>query len=183
MNEFGITWVLVEGLNDPFYMSDTPVTFDQYDAFCQATGHAKPKDSNGRGKHPVVNVNIADANAFCEWLNKLTNTTIRLPEEDEWEFAARGGNKSKGFKFSGSDTLDDVAWYFDNSDDTIHEVSTKLPNELGLYDMLGNVWEWCGTDGRGRGGAYDDQCSIKYSCADDPSVRYGALGFRIIKIR
>ena len=183
MHELGIKWVLVEGFSEPFYMSATTVTFDQYDAFCDATGYPKPDDANGRGRYPVVNVNIPDAVAFCEWLSKLTNSTIRLPEEDEWVYAARGGNKSKNYKYNGSDNLDDVAWHIRNSKDYIHEVGTKLPNELGLYDMLGNIWEWCGTKGWGRGGGYDHEfCHINCTCGDNPNTLYGALGFRIVRV-
>ena len=73
----------------------------------------------------------------------MTGQTFRLPTEAEWEYAARGGNLSKGYTYSGSDTIDDVAWYLNNSDWETHEVSTKVPNELGIYDMSGNVLEWC----------------------------------------
>ena len=80
-------------------------------------------------------MNVADAVSFCQWLRKETGTTIRLPEENEWEYAAHGGNKSKGNEYSGSDDVDEVAWYSDNSEGRTHEGASRLPNELGIYRL------------------------------------------------
>lgn len=91
---------------------------------------------------PVECVSWNDCQTFIEKLNEITGKTFRLPTEAEWEFAARGGNNGKHYQYSGSDDLKDVAWYVGNSDKT-HDVATKQPNELGIYDMSGNVWEWC----------------------------------------
>lgn len=91
---------------------------------------------------PVDNVTWNECQTFITKLNELTGKNFRLLTEAEWEYAARGGNKSKGYKYSGSNNLGDVAWYVDNSNNTSHAMGTKAPNELGIYDMTGNVMEW-----------------------------------------
>ena len=92
---------------------------------------------------PVVTVSWNDCQEFIKKLNSLTGLNFRLPTEAEWEYAARGGKKSKGYKYSGSNDIGRVVWYDSNSSSKTHAVATKSPNELGLYDMSGNVWEWC----------------------------------------
>lgn len=92
---------------------------------------------------PVTNVSYEESLDFIEKLNKRLGTNFRLPTEAEWEFGARGGKKSKNFKFSGSSDINEVAWYNENSHGRLHPVATKKPNELGLYDMTGNAEEWC----------------------------------------
>ena len=157
----------------------------QYDEFCNATGYTKPGDNNwGRGKRPVINVNVLDAKSFCAWLSKETGKSIRLPEENEWEFAAKGGKKSNGYIYSGSNKLDDVGWYAGNSELKTHEVGTKKPNELGIYDMSGNVWEWCGDSGAICGGCWHDNdryCRISGRFDNNPDVRSSYIGFRILQ--
>ncbi len=100
--------------------------------------------TNGVGSdYPMYYVNWEEAQEFCKKLSQLTGKTYVLPTEAQWEYAARGGVKSRGYKYSGSNTIGNVAWYSDNSSSSTHPVATKQPNELGLYDMSGNVWEWC----------------------------------------
>ncbi len=108
---------------------------------CNAAG--KPYAGDEKKKFPVIYVSYNDAKEYCRWLSAETGKTYRLPTEAEWEYAARGGNKSRGYRYAGSNNIDSVAWYMVNSGQTTHPVGLKQPNELGLYDMTGNVWEWC----------------------------------------
>ena len=101
-----------------------------------------PSGYNGAMK-PVVSISWVDCCDFIGNLNRLTGKNFDLPTEAEWEYAARGGAKSMGYKYAGSNNIDEVAWYNENSDNETHQVGLKLPNELGLYDMSGNVCELC----------------------------------------
>ena len=121
-----------------FYMGETEVT----QALWQAVMGDNPSRFKG-SNHPVENVSWNDCNEFIKKLNEITSHQFRLPTEAEWEYAARGGKKGHGYKYSGKNTIGSIAWYIDNSDNKTHTVKGKLPNELGLYDMCGNVWEWC----------------------------------------
>ncbi len=164
-----------------------------------------PSSTYGLGAdYPAYYVSYEDiVNIFLPRLNKITGGNFRLPTEAEWEYAARGGNKSKGYKYSGSNTIGDVAWYYDNSSSKAHQVGTKAPNELGLYDMIGNVWEWCsdrygsysssaqsnptgpssGSDRVLRGGGWGNfarSCRVSYRYNGGPGGRYGSIGFRLV---
>ena len=121
-----------------FYLCKYEVT----QALWQAVMGKNPSRFKGDNL-PVENVSWNDCQTFITRLNNLTGKNFRLPTEAEWEYAARGGNRSRGYKYSGSNVLSDVAWYEDNSGRKTHPVGSKSPNELGLYDMSGNVREWC----------------------------------------
>ncbi|MDX2248815.1 MAG: formylglycine-generating enzyme family protein [Bacteroidia bacterium] len=155
---------------------------------------------------PVEHISWDDAKKFIEKLNSVTGLTFRLPSEAEWEFAARGGNKSKHTVYSGSNRLEEVGWYRENSHQETKPVGQKLPNELGIYDMSGNVWEWCEDDwhsdykgapadgsawidagDRGsarvlRGGSwgnYPRYCRVANRDYTSPGNRVNYLGFRL----
>jgi formylglycine-generating enzyme required for sulfatase activity len=156
-----------------FFLGKYEVTFSEFKAFVDSTGYltdAEQPDSVNmkqglppRGKNngtwkmftnnipvtmsdsmrPVGNVSWNDAVAYCNWLSKETGKKFRLPTEAEWEYASKGGAKSKNFKFSGGNILGEVAWFTDNSEGRSHTIGKKMANELDIYDMTGNIAEWC----------------------------------------
>ena len=180
-----------------FYIGETEVTQELW----QAVMGSNPSYFNGSRK-PVGKVSWNDCQDFITKLSRRIGLNFRLPTEAEWEFAARGGNNSCGYKYAGSNAIGDVAWYGDNSNSETHNVAQKSPNELGLYDMSGNVWEWCqdwygsyssssqtnptgpssGSDRVFRGGSFVDGtrvCLVSYRCYIEPDDRYNNFGLRI----
>ena len=180
-----------------FYMGETEVT----QALWKAVMGSNPSCFKGDNL-PVESVSWNDCQEFIRKLDSLTGRSFRLPTETEWEYAARGGSRSGGTKYAGSSSIGSVAWYDDNSSDKTHAVKGKSPNELGLYDMSGNVWEWCsdwyGSYGSGsqtnpkglssgsyrvlRGGSWDGgagYCRVSYRSNGDPVDRGNYPGFRL----
>ncbi len=181
----------------------------------QAVMGSNPSEFNGGSyginlQRPVEQVSWNDCQQFIAKLNEMTGKTFRLPTEAEWEYAARGGNRSKGFRYSGSDAIDDVAWYWGNIPSNIHGtagygtqvVASKLPNELGIYDMSGNVYEWCqdwygsysaeaqsnptgpasGSYRVDRGGSWPYltiDCRVSFRDYNAPDLYYNWLGLRL----
>ena len=193
-------------LTKDYYMGETEVTQALWYAVMgqnPTSDGSQWESTYGLGdSNPAYYVSWNDCQTFISKLNALTGVTFRLPTEAEWEFAAKGGNKSQGYTYAGSNKLGDVAWYSGNSSSKTHEVATKAPNELGLYDMSGNVWEWCQdlygsysssaqTDPTGptsgslrvlRGGSWDSDaanCRVADRGWTYATYRSGNLGFRL----
>ena len=181
-----------------YYIGETEVTQELWEA---VMGN-NPSYYSGYTQRPVESVSWNDCQEFITKLNNLTGKNFRLPTEAEWEYAARGGNKSKGYKYSGSNTVGDVAWCDSNSSSQTHDVKTKQANELGIYDMSGNVCEWCQdwygsyssssqTNPTGpvsgslrvlRGGGwnyYARYCRVSFRYDVSPDCRYNYYGFRL----
>ncbi|MEZ4888107.1 MAG: SUMF1/EgtB/PvdO family nonheme iron enzyme [Chitinophagales bacterium] len=183
-----------------FSMAQYPVTQKQW------TAVMGDNPSHFKGENlPVENVSWEDAQKFIEKLNQKTGKKFRLPTEAEWEFAARGGNKSKGYEYAGSNKLEEVGWFDKNSKQQTQEVGLLKPNELDIYDMSGNVWEWCEDDYhenydnapddgsawidesrnssrvlRGGGWSFNSvYCRVAYRDRNSPYSRYSSFGFRL----
>ena len=195
-----------------FYMAETEVTQGLWEAVMGTTVEQQRDKANpewplrGVGaNYPMYYVSWDDCQAFVEKLSGLTGKKFRLPTEAEWEFAARGGKMAKGDKYAGSKHMGLAGWYYMNSASTSHPVKEKAANELGLYDMSGNVWEWCSdwyarydralqTDPQGpatgvervlRGGGwayYASRCRVSFRYKFDPEHSNSSYGFRIVMV-
>jgi formylglycine-generating enzyme required for sulfatase activity len=181
-----------------FYMQPTEVTQELYELVMETN----PSENKAWKDMPVTNVSWEDCKSFTKKLNEITDKEYRLPTEAEWEYAARGGAKSQGYLYAGSNNLDEVGWFKDNSGDAIHVVAEKRFNELGLYDMSGNVWEWCSDwhgpyrlDTKGsdnpkgpdngeyrvlRGGGYYNPIHTCRSANRSKPTKYRDSGFRLV---
>lgn len=183
----------------PYFIGETEVTQSLWE---EVMGR-NPSSNFKVAKRPVENVSWDDCQDFIRKLNQKTGLNFSLPTEAEWEFAARGGNKSQGYKYIGSNTLDEVAWYSNNSEGISRNVKSKKANELGLYDMSGNVWEWCqdwysnyvsssqtnptgpssGSLRVARGGSWHSSsgdCRVSNRDNDTPDRRISNLGLRLV---
>lgn len=182
-----------------YYIGETEVTQELW----QAVMGSNPSNFSSLEQLPVENISWDDSQTFINKLNQLTGINFRLPTEAEWEFAARGGKTSLGYKYSGSNDIGAVAWYTENSDGKTHEVGTKESNELGIYDMSGNVMEWCndfydatmtnndvtnptgpktGTERVCRGGGWSNSsrsCRVSYRTKSSPSYTSDRIGLRL----
>ena len=173
-----------------FHIGETEVT----QALWTAVMGTNP--SNFKGDNlPVEMVSWDDCQTFIKKLNELTGKNFRLPTEVEWEYAARGGNQSQNYTYSGSNNIGEIAWYTNNSGSQTHPVAQKQPNELGLYDMSGNVYEWCqdyysssysqprnSSNRVFRGGSLDvsaSGCRVVHRSCIMPDFLYEFLGLRL----
>jgi len=187
-----------------YYIGQTEVT----QGLWRAVMGSNPSYFNKGGTYPMENVSWEDCQTFISKLNSLLSSQLAgrhfaLPTEAQWEYAARGGKKSGGYKYSGSNTLSEVGWYADNSNKTTHPVAQKKANELGIYDMSGNVWEWCwdwyggyssivqtnptgassGSRRVSRGGSWSGNawgCRVSFRNFITPSFRIIDLGLRLV---
>ena len=193
-----------------FYIAEFAITQSQWRKVMGTTIEQQNGLSDYKGLYgigddcPMYHVSYYEAKSFCERLSSKTGRVYWLPTEAQWEYAARGGKLCKGFKYSGSDDVRKVAWYIDNNSKKMHNpVGQKQPNELGLYDMSGNVWEWCedwygeytpsakinpcgavnGDKKVFRGGCWYDvakNCRVTLRAGESPSVRLNNCGFRVV---
>ena len=173
---------LVQIPNANFNFGKYPVTQAQY----QSVMGTNPSYFKNNSQNPVEQVSFDDAQAFCQKLSQLTGKNYRLPTELEWEYACRAGTTTDYYFGDDASQLGDYAWYFDNSQGTTHPLGQKKPNAWGLYDIYGNVWEWCQRDfdfclRGGSWGFYAKNCcsTTRYSSLRRIFHDYD-IGFRVV---
>ncbi|MBQ3732465.1 MAG: SUMF1/EgtB/PvdO family nonheme iron enzyme [Bacteroidales bacterium] len=181
-----------------YYMAKYPITQDIWEyVMGYNKSYFRQKGDPTFGHYPAEHLTHDEAMEFVRRLSKVTNIQFSLPTEEEWEYAARGGQKSQGFKYAGSNDIDEVAWYKGNAYHTTHPVGEKKPNELGFYDMSGNVWEWTKTPALSygsdaipggnvyirRGGSWFHEaqnCRVSMRYPSDHSKKTSGLGLRVV---
>ena len=191
-------------LND-FYIGQFEVTVKEYKKFCFENKYLMPdKNIAWNNDHPITYIDWFDANAYCQWLSNKTGKKFRLPTEAEWEYVARGGINSNNYIFAGSDNINNIGWYKSNSEGVTQSIVGNLsPNELNIFDMSGNVWEWCydwykenyyeqsptnnpkgpriGKLKTGRGGSWHDPAvPVTYRFYMSSTAGSNFMGFRVV---
>jgi formylglycine-generating enzyme required for sulfatase activity len=168
------------------------VTLEEYDLYYQITHRGEPlyDERWGRGSRPAINLTWHDATEYAKWLSEQTHQHYRLPTSDEWEMIC-GGDGAKWSFGDDEKELDRYCWYSDNSRYKTHEVGEREPNKMGIYDLHGNVWEWCSDNYKKepnhkivKGGAYDSSANdtqISVTGSADKNRGYNNIGFRLVK--
>ena len=199
-----------EARRNEFPAHQVTITYDYYIGQTEVTQElwlavmgCNPSEFQGDLQRPVENVSRFDCAIFVDRLTELTGRVFRMPTEAEWEFAARGGNLGKGYRYAGGNDINNLGWFEENAGNITHPVASKLANELGLFDMSGNVFEWCqdwyvgydaepqinpigpesGYTGVYRGGSWlnnASECRVAFRGSDSPDEKNNCIGLRLV---